>query len=313
MATNPNFERVKEFQDDVLASFNMEDPFRLLTPVKVTDGKQLLQRKFAKMPKIPSVVREAVFDEVDKFNVINGTYPIPQFRLDMELKKSEYQQVVSEGEWEGLKRSAMAALVKAKSRCMFQNAILTTGANSFPYYGIIDAGTGNGTYSRPLTCGAATKAGAWTTATYGGSDLSGMTGIIRQFKLFQGDLLLFYPAIVEQRMAGMVPDQTGQVVLFRELAERWYGGLESVDKDDDGTSLLSGVAETATNFFMSAINPSWWIEVYDEAPIVRLWQNPAQDRHYLQLEVHAAAVPIPIEDTDGKVYKAQSYIDTCGA
>jgi hypothetical protein len=86
-----------------------------------------------------------------------------------------------------------------------------------------------------------------------------------------------------------------------------------VDKDDDGTSLLTGNAETSTNFEMVAINPAWWIEVYDQSPIVRLWQNPQQDKWFLQLEVHAAAVPIPIEDTDGKIYKAMTYIDTCGA
>lgn len=315
MSTNPNFERQKEIENAVQANFAERNPVRFFTPVQVSAGKQILEAKFANMPKIPTAVKDALFNEVDKFRAINGDYRIPQWRLDIEMTMSEYRQILGGGEYPGFAASAAAAMSAATKKILFQSAMQLIGANSFPYYGMVDAGTGNGTFSRPLTAGAATKAGAWTTATYGGSDLSGPVGLILQHEPFNDGtpLVLFYPSIVEQRMAGLVPDQTGQVVLFKELAQRFYGALEPVGKDAGSLSLLTGAAETATNFEMVVVNPRWFNWLYDIPPIVKLWESPAGDYAYLRLEIHGGLQPIPYLDTDGKVYKAMSYIDTCGA
>jgi len=312
---NPDFERQKEIEDQIRATFEQRNPTRFFTPLKVSDGKQMLQAKFATMPKIPQAVKDALFSEIDKFASQDGIYRIPQWRLDIKMTASQYRQILSDNEMQGFRESAVAALEAATKKILFQSAMQLIGANSYPYYGMLDAGTGNGTFHRPLTAGAATKAGAWTTATYGGSDLSSPIGQILQHAPFNDGtaLVLFYPSITEVRMAGLVPDQSGQVVIFKELANRFYGAIEPVGKDSDSTSLLTGAAESATNFEMLACNPRWFNWLYDIPPIIKFWEAPAGDYWYLRLEVHGGIQPIPYVDTDSKIYKAMSYIDTCGS
>jgi hypothetical protein len=88
-----------------------------------------------------------------------------------------------------------------------------------------------------------------------------------------------------------VPDVTGQVTFVSELRDRLFGAFEPVADDEAGASLLTGVAETATNFELVACNPNWFVWLFDKAPIIRMWTNDAQDKHYLQLVNTAASHP----------------------
>ena len=316
MSTNPNFEICKKIEDQVMAEFGKVNPARFFTPINIGAGKEYLQRKFALMPKIPSAVKEAMFAEIDKFQATDGHYRVPQHRLDILIENNEYDQMMAGGEYAGFAKAAAMALAKAMAKTLFQASPMGLNAtNMWPYYGLVDAGTSNGTFDRPLTAGAGTKNGAWTTATYAALDMGAIVGNIRKHYDFNDGtgILLFYPNTVETRWVGLVPDVTGQVTFMSELRDRLFGASEPVADDESAASLLTGAAETATNFELVSCNPNWFVWLFDKAPIIRMWTNDAQDKHYLQLEEHGGLAPIPVYEADGKVYKAMSYIDTCGA
>jgi hypothetical protein len=328
MATNPNYERKKEIETAVLDTFAVADPAQFFPPHKISDGKQILQKKFALMPHVPKNVAEIVSLEVDKFNELPGYYRVPRRRIDIEMRMDEYRTIMGGGEYAGLASAASKAMLIAKWNAICRASPISTGqepANAFPYYGLIDAGTGNGTPSRPLVTTAPTKAGAWSTATYAANDLAGLVGSLETHYAFSeaanAGKLLLYPAVVATRWNALVPDQTGQVVFVKELRDRLFERSAPVpDTVEDiatsgatAVSCLTGAAETATNFEMVACIPSMFLYVYDRAPSARLWVNESETAAYLSLEDHGGIIPIPIYETDSKWYKACTYIDTCGA
>ncbi len=317
MSTNPNFEICKKIEDQVLAEFGAINPARHFAPIPIGAGKEYFQRKFALMPKIPSAVKEAVFSEIDKFQSQDGHYRCPQHRLDILIENNEYEQMMAGGEYAGFAKSAALSMAKAMAKTLFQASPMgLNSANMFPYYGLIDAGTGSGTFDRPITAGVTTKAGVWTTATYCALDIGGLVGDMRKHYAFNDGtpLVLFYPSIAEKRWVGIVPDITGAVVFCRELAQRaelGIGVMEAVDNDESAYSLLTGNTEAVADFEMVLCNPNWFAWIYDKAPIARMWTNDAGDKHYLQLEEHGGLMPIPVYEADAKYYKAMTYVDAC--
>jgi hypothetical protein len=320
MTLNPNFEKKKDIEAAVVAAWEMANPGRFFAPIKISEGKQLLQRKFAKMPKIPAAMKEIIEYEVDKFRTENGTYRIPRFAEKIEMSMDEYEEMLADGDFAGVAANLAAAMAVSVGKATFQNVIASLGANDFPYYGVADGGngvlatTGNGTRNRPITAGAGTKRGAWTTAAYGLGDLGEIKGHVLKHKPFDDGtpLVLFAPSIIQTQFNTLVPGLTNGMYIG-EAAQKVYGAIETVGDDDNSLCIMTAAAETATNFAMVTVNPNWFLTLFDKAPKARVWFNEDETKVFVGLEVHQGVMPIPLEEADGKIYKAMSYIDTCGA
>ncbi|MDY7080010.1 MAG: hypothetical protein SXV54_24285 [Chloroflexota bacterium] len=311
---NPQYDAKFDVAQAVLQTFTATDPFRFINTLQIQAGKHIRKQAYARLPSIPRPMREAFFDRLEQVRLEYGEYPLPKIRVDVPFSNDQWSQAQGAGQMSAIVNAVSTAMVKAKTKLMFQNSNLTTTTSTlvYPYYGLADAGTGNGTASRPLTAGSVTAAGAWTTATYGATDLGTLRGLLEQFQEFTGPYLGFYPRQAAVPRNYIVPDQSGQVVYFHELMSR-VATWEKIGDDENGANLATGSAETSTDFELIMIDPAWFVELYDTPPLVRHWQNDAADMHYVQFELHSGIMPIPVYMADGKIYKAMAYADALGS
>lgn len=316
-----DFERTMQIQDAILEHFDVVNPYRFFDRVPVEAGRAVLEEKFAKMPSVPEGVKKIVQVQTDKFLSRPGDYRIPRHRVDLVMDMDQYRTIMGGGDFTGFAKNAAKSLAAGAARTLFQTQTKAGDANDVPHWGLIDVGTTNGTHSRPLTAGTHTKSGAWATSMFGATDLAGPRGLIHQHRDFDDGtpLVMFYPSIASVPLNLIVPDISGAVVFFRELALRIYGAIEPIgnvrarETGAAAVNIMTGAAETATNFQLVMVNPNWFFEIGDIPPIARIFTNDKLTQGTLHLEYHGALKPIPFEDTDGKIYKAMSFVDTCGA
>lgn len=314
MSVNADFEKMKvEVETGLIDQYELVDPARFFQAVPVGAGKQYIEEFFAKMPQIPQATRDSVAGLIDKFAQEKGTYAVPRHRLTIVMTEDEMRTIMASGKYEKWVKNAAKSLSLGVMKTVFQNQ-LGSAAGMNLYYALGDVGTGNGTFDRPLVCGSTTKVtGAWTTALIAANSAAALKGRLITHDQFNDGtgLIMFYPNCVEAVMEGREPSMSVPTDI-RDIFTKKFAECVPIPVDESSLSIMTGNAETATDFDMIACNPRWFIWLYEQAPSVTLERNPNQTGATLTFIHNAGLMPIPVLEADGKVYKAMQSILASG-
>lgn len=303
----------------VLDAYKNEDPFRFFAKVPIGAGEKIVQKKFAQMPMIPQATKDNVIKNLDKFRSQPGVYRVPRHRLDIEMTEDEYRAIMAGGEYQGFASNAAKSLALSVAKTMFLNTLDVTATSDYPYWGLTDASTGNGTFDRPLQTGATTKVtGAWTNALIAANTAAALKGrLIKHPEFNDGTpLVCFYPNVIEEVLEAREPSMSVATTI-RDVFQAKFGAVVPAGElDEMGTtyakSILSGNEETPTDFDMVAVNPNWFIGIFEMAPSAKLEPKAHQQGAMLTLQHNIGLMPIPLKRPDGKTYKACQIIAASG-
>jgi len=316
---NPNYDRTVAVENAVLDAYMALDPFKHVAKVPAGAGVQVVHKKFAQMPTIPKASKHNIMSWMEKFASRPGNYRVPRHRLDIDMGEDEYRAIMAGGEYEGFATNAAKALAASVAKTFFQNVLDVTATSDYPYWGMIDAGSGNGDFDRPIMPGATTKVtGAWTTATIGANTAAALKGRITTIPEFNDGtpLVCIYPNVLEEVLESQNPGILSISRIRDEFLLR-FGAVDPAGETDEmGTtyckSLLSGNEETPTDFDIVGYNPNWFIGVYEQAPSAKLEARLHQQGAILTIQHNIGLMPIPLKRPNGKTYKACQIIAASG-
>jgi hypothetical protein len=317
---NPNFDRMVAVENAVLDAYKALDPFKHVAKVPVGAGVQVVHKKFAQMPTIPAATKHSVMSWMEKFSSRPGDYRVPRHRLAIKMDEDEYRSIMAGGEYEGFATNAAKSLAASVAKTFFQNVLDVTATSDYPYWGMIDESTANGTFDRPLLPGATTKVtGAWTTASIGANTAAALKGRIITVPEFNDGtpLVMVYPNVIEEVLESQNPGILAMSRIKDEFLTR-FGVIEPAGETDEmGTtyakSLLSGNEELPADFDIVGYNPNWFIGVYEHAPSATLELVGHQQGAILTLIHNIGLMPIPLKRPNGKTYKACQIIKASGS
>lgn len=316
MSTNPNYEIKKQIDDVVIPKFEFNSVLRYFPSMKIGDGKQIWQRKFAVPPAIPQAQQKIDKLVPQALKTENGKYNLPRVNLSVSMDEDEYAERLALGELPGHLSVLAQTVAKATDKIAYQGKTYASG--EVQCYSLTDNGTGNGSNDRPLTALDGTKKGTWITAGYAIGDFATLTGGLDVFPEFDGPRLLLAPAPSMTEFNTLVPSlTTGQLII--QKAREIFTAMEKVANDDPAAAgatalnLLTGEVETSANFELFCVNPMCFTWVYDTPPFTNLVHDIPNKRWLYEMEVHGALIPTTLGMAGGKTYKALTKVDACNS
>jgi hypothetical protein len=311
MSGNPAYDLFRDFEQQIINSFNYESVIFMFPRMQVTAGIEQVDLTYAMPLGFSSAEKELIARTLESFRSKTGEYVLPMIQKTIVLTQDEYDLMASKGQLNGyMARLGAEIAANADRELVFNNGLTL---QQKPFYGLNDLGSGAGTVSRPIPASGnatLTKAGLWTTATFADLDRSALSGAIHKFYDFRGPLTLFYPACAESAFEQGVPSSTvGQII--RPLFAQSFPRMVPLPDDENGQCISTKTAETKDDFRLIACNTSKFVFAAPRAPVVRIRDERASNtpRIYIDYEVYGGLIPVPFIAPNGTIYKAMADMD----
>lgn len=313
-----------KIQDQMTDFIDARNMLQLFGEVKATASETISKLIFRHLNDVAESSLSAKLWDPAKTKIESEVYSMKRYSsgLRYELEYEDWIVLEKMGNVlnQGIDKIAMKPLKQA-SHYFFTGKKLTVGPSTrgnspdpTQYNHLRDAGTSNGTLSRPLILSSA-SAGVWSTVANFFTDVNEVVNALVE-KEFEdkSKFLVFYPNTVEASIAkGRTTSGDGRFNLFEELERIGISRDQVISVPQVYMpEIAADAAPVSTKWDMYCVDTSMVDIYWTQPPFVNVYVDGSGDRYpKMTIQANLAFCPVfrPLENrVDGKIYKGVSRV-----